>query len=230
MKKLLLVAILLGFTAVALYKTVPEFRHAVYYRYFISTRPEVVGGPCGPNCEGYNEFPPFPLNNTDTLPDFLVNDTSRIRVSGVIYDFDGKPAPGVLLYVFQANTAGIYPKTGKETGAGKLNGYLRGWMKTDEDGRYEFYSNQPGAYPGTKRMAHIHCVIKEPNLNAYTLPDFVFPGDPNLTNNARHTHQSENGGLLKFVSRNVNRVAHYSRDMYLGRKVVNYPEKKKSGK
>ncbi len=224
MKKALIQVSLLAIISVALYQFVPGVRHWVYYRYFILTRPEVVGGPCGPNCNGHDEYPSWPMSHIDTLPDFLLNDTNRINVSGVVHDINGKPAAGIILYVFQANTSGIYPKRGSEKGADTLNGYLRSWIKTDSAGRYGFFTNRPGAYPGTKRMAHIHCIVKEPNLNAYTLPDFVFPDDPNLTPVAKKTSQQDNGGLL-IRAGDKNDIVYYRRHMYLGRNVVNYPKK-----
>lgn len=225
MRKALIATALIVFAAISMYRYVPAFRHAVYYRYFVFMHPDVVGGPCGPNCDGYKEFAANKISHTDTLPDFLKNEAGRIKVSGTIYNYKGDPAAEILIYVFQANASGIYPKKGNETGAAKLNGYLRAWMKTDEKGRYTFYTNRPGAYPATKRMAHIHCVIKEPDLNAYTLPDFVFPDDPNLTARAAKTTQEENGGLLIEVGEKDG-IIHYQRNMYLGRNVVNHPAKK----
>ncbi len=225
MKKLILLLVLAGTVFIALYNFVPAFRHHIYYQYFVLTRPHTAGGPCGPNCNGYDEFPPGELSYSDTLPDFLRDSINRIHVSGIVHDVNGTPAPGILLYIFQANTSGIYPKTGRESGADSINGYLRSWLVTDAQGRYSFYTNRPGAYPGTKRMAHIHCIVKEPNINAYTLPDFVFPNDPNLTRKARHTSQENNGGLL-IEAGNTGEITEYRRNIYLGRNVINYPKGK----
>lgn len=203
---------------------VPSFRQFVYYKYFISVKKDVVGGPCGPNCDGYIEYGNRKLTPVDTLPDFFTNDTNRIKVSGFIYTKEGAPAKDIILYVFQANTSGVYPMRGDETRAAKLNGYLRGWIKTDNDGSYTLYTNKPGAYPGSKMIAHIHCVIKEPDLNAYALPDFVFPGDPNLTNTELNTPQERNGGLVIPAGTDASGLLNFKRNIYLGREVVNYPK------
>ena len=69
-------------------------------------------------------------------------------VRGVIYQRDGKsPAPGVILYVYQTDATGHYAP-GPDQTHGRRHGRLRGWMKTDADGRYEFRTIRPAPYPG----------------------------------------------------------------------------------
>ncbi len=224
MKKLLFFCITVLLLLVAGWFLIPSFKDFLYYQYFINVKREVVGGPCGPNCDGYMEYGDRFLSPVDTLPDFAVNDTNRIKLFGTIYKKDGRPASGVILYVFQANTSGIYPMRGDEKGAAKINGYLRGWIKTGKDGAYTLFTNIPGSYPGTKKIAHIHCVIKEANLNPYTLPNFVFPGDPNLTSVELNTPQDKNGGLVIPIGVDSTGLMVYKRDLFLGRGVINYPK------
>lgn len=66
-----------------------------------------------------------------------------ITVKGQIFHPDKKtPAKDIVLYLYHTNAKGIYEKKGNETGNGKRHGYLRGWLKSDESGRYEFYNPQ----------------------------------------------------------------------------------------
>src|SRR5262245_33415835 len=61
----------------------------------------------------------------------------RLMISGIIYKKDGKtPAPNVILYVYQTDNKGIYSPAPRQTAA-KRHGHLRGWVKSDANGRYE---------------------------------------------------------------------------------------------
>ncbi|RYY68705.1 MAG: intradiol ring-cleavage dioxygenase, partial [Chitinophagaceae bacterium] len=101
--------------------------------------------PTGGRCEGCEALHESPvaldhLPSFDTLPEF--NDGGeKIHISGTVFKADGRtPAPGVVLYVYHTNAAGIYPTKGNETGWEKQHGYIRGWIKTDQNGAYGFYT------------------------------------------------------------------------------------------
>lgn len=154
------------------------------------------GRPAGRTCEGCEavlEFGNKQLTWIDTLPDF--NEPGpKLELRGTIYQPDGKtPAPGVILYVYHTDQQGEYSKKGNETGSGKIHGYIRGWIKTRKDGRYRFYTLKPGAYPGGGNPAHIHPVIKEPGVQPYWIDEFLFEGDPYITEAVR-THLPHRGG------------------------------------
>ncbi|HET6996337.1 MAG TPA: hypothetical protein VFI06_15190, partial [Chitinophagaceae bacterium] len=115
----------------------------------------------GARCEGceaiYETTVPFDkLSYIDTLPDF--NESGpRIEISGTVYQVDGKtPAPGVILYVYHTDQAGLYSKKGNEKGWGKRHGYIRGWIKTNDQGEYRFYTLVPASYPNSTNPKHIH--------------------------------------------------------------------------
>ena len=86
----------------------------------------------------------------------------RIVVSGRVLDENGRPVPGILVEIWQANAAGRYnhrvdqhdaPIDPHFTGAGRL--------LTDKDGHYRFMTIRPGEYPWRNhhnawRPAHIH--------------------------------------------------------------------------
>lgn len=116
----------------------------------------------------------------------------RIRISGTVYKPDGQsPAGDVILYLYHTNAKGIYPKKGDEQGNAKRHGYLRGWIKTADDGTYAFETIKPAAYPGRTEPAHIHLTVKEPNKAEYWLKSYLFKGDELLTAKDRESDVSD---------------------------------------
>jgi len=106
----------------------------------------------------------------------------RLVISGTVYKPDGTtPAEGIVVYVYHTNVEGIYPKRGDETGNGRRHGYLRGWMRTNENGRYRFHTIKPGAYPSRKDPAHIHMTISGSGIPEYWIHSTWFAGDPLIT-------------------------------------------------
>lgn len=183
---------------------------------------QYVGDGCE-GCEAIHESPvPFKkLSSVDTLPDF--NDQGqKIQISGIVYHADGKtPAKDIVLYVYHTDQEGVYPKKGNETGWGKRHGYLRGWLKTDSNGFYQFYTLRPSAYPGRKDPAHIHITVKEPDKNEYWIDDFLFDDDPKLTKQMRKLQQERGGdGIMKLIDDKG--FMHGTRHIILGKNVPDY--------
>ncbi|HEX8204267.1 MAG TPA: protocatechuate 3,4-dioxygenase, partial [Isosphaeraceae bacterium] len=143
-------------------------------------------------------------------------------VRGVIYKSDDKtPAPGVILYVYQADAAGHYaPGPGQVHG--RRHGRLRGWMKTGADGRYEFRTIRPAPYPGRAIPAHIHPVVKEPDRNEYYIDEFLFDDDPLLTEAERAGREGRGGPGVLEVTEDDEGVLTGSRDIILGRNIPDY--------
>ena len=144
-----------------------------------------VGGTCE-GCEGiYESVIPFnQLNSIDTLPDFN-EDGPKIEISGIIFESDGKtPAAGTIMYLYHTDQNGLYSGGSDESVWSKTHGYIRGWLKTDSNGFYKFYTLIPASYPNTTIQKHIHPTIKEPGKTAYWIDDFVFDDDP-LESSAR---------------------------------------------
>lgn len=106
----------------------------------------------------------------------------RIRIHGVVYQPDGRtPAPDVVLYLYHTNARGVYEKRGDETGNGRRHGHLRGWLRTDDAGRYQIRTIRPGNYPDGNEAQHIHVTVQQPDgTPEYWLPSFKFADDPYL--------------------------------------------------
>lgn len=183
----------------------------------------LVGRPCE-GCEAVFEYGNKTLSSVDTLPNF--NDNSiKIKVSGTIYQTDGKtPAQDVILYLYHTDQNGIYVTKGNETGWARRHGYIRGWVKTDLNGQYSFYTFKPGVYPDRSTPAHIHPTVLEPNGKYYWLESYHFEGDPLLTDKEMHPSAPRGGssGLLHLKKEGHLWVG--TRDFILGKNVPNYDQ------
>ncbi|PYR54705.1 MAG: protocatechuate 3,4-dioxygenase subunit beta, partial [Acidobacteria bacterium] len=108
----------------------------------------------------------------------------RIIVAGRLLDEDARPIAGALIELWQANAAGRYrhvkddhpaPLDPNVTGAGRAI--------TDADGRYQFTTIKPGAYPWRNhdnawRPAHIHFSVFGSSFRTRLVTQMYFPGDP----------------------------------------------------
>ncbi|MEP2772666.1 MAG: intradiol ring-cleavage dioxygenase [Fulvivirga sp.] len=178
-----------------------------------------VGGRCE-GCEALFEYGDRQLDATDTLPGFEAA-REKIKLSGTVFKSDGKtPAENVIIYVYQTDQKGIYPTKGNEIGWGKRHGYIRGWMKTDDSGKYSFYTFRPASYPNTTVAQHIHITVKEPGLIPYYIDDYNFADDPNLNEGHSSNHRGGNG-LVK-LKKSDNGLLAASRDIILGKHIPGY--------
>lgn len=187
-----------------------------------SERVRVVGGGCE-GCEGLYEYGSKLLNNVDTLPLFEVTEP-KLKITGTVFKKDGKtPAPDVILYIYHTSREGIYETKGDETGWARRHGFIRGWIKTDQSGRYIFYTFRPGAYPDGSEPEHIHLTVKEPKTNAYYLDDFLFDDDPLLTEKERKKWMLRNrGGSGVVILQSTDSMLTVERDIILGLNIPDY--------
>jgi len=108
----------------------------------------------------------------------------RIIVTGRVLGEDGRPVRSALVEIWQTNAGGRYrhevdqhpaPLDPNFTGAGRT--------LTDDDGRYEFVTIKPGAYPWRNhpnawRPAHIHFSLFGRAFSSRLVTQMYFPGDP----------------------------------------------------
>lgn len=181
-----------------------------------------VGGTCE-GCEAiYESAIPFDqLNSIDTLPDFN-EDGPKIEISGTIFQSDGKtPAAGTIMYLYHTDQNGLYSGGSDESVWSKRHGYIRGWLKSDSNGFYKFYTLVPASYPNTTIQKHIHPTIKEPGKTAYWIDDFVFDDDPFLIDKERKKKYPVAGsGVL--AARKQDGILRATRNITLGLNVADY--------
>lgn len=158
------------------------------------------------------------LNSVDTIPDFASR-TNKLKITGTIYESDGKtPAKNVLLFIHQADEDGNF-----ELKRHNKKRYVkhRGWIKTDANGHYTFYTFVPGKYIFSNELTQILPIIKEPNKPEYKIESFVFDNDPLLTKSCRSKIEQTNPNrILKLNKKEGLFVA--NRDIVLGKEVEIY--------
>jgi protocatechuate 3,4-dioxygenase beta subunit len=100
-----------------------------------------------------------------------------LLVAGRIFAPDGRtPVAGLTLYVYHTDNRGLYSE---EDGNGREpNPRLKGYMRTDAEGRYEFRTIKPTPYPGTTNRRHIHSKVYGAGRSEQWLDDFIFADDP----------------------------------------------------
>ncbi|MEQ8905247.1 intradiol ring-cleavage dioxygenase [Ekhidna sp.] len=172
-------------------------------------------------CEAVLEFGDRKLNAVDTLPLFEQTNP-KIKVFGTVYQPDGTtPAEGVILYLYHTNRDGIYPKRGDEKGWARRHGYIRGWVKTDQNGQYAFYTFRPASYPSGTEAEHIHITVLEPDGKYYWIGSYLFHDDPLLTDrDIDKTPRGGSDGVLKLTKEG--NLLTDRRDIVLGKNVPNY--------
>ena len=183
--------------------------------------PRLVGGPCE-GCEAIFEYSNKELTSVDTLPDFNEQGL-KIKISDIIYKNDGKtPAKDVILYVYHTNQNGIYAPGNRDTGWAKRHGHIRGWIKTDNEGRYTFYTLKPGLYPDRSSPAHIHTTILESDGKYYWIGSYHFREDPFLTQKEISPENPRGGSSGLLTLKKEGNIWVGTRDIVLGKNVSNY--------
>jgi len=151
-------------------------------------------------CEwcGANDAPASLSWKTEIAPANEPGDS--LIISGRVFQPDGiTPASGILLYVYHTDANGYYSKNGKEYGNGRRHGRLRGWMRTNNDGRYEFRTIKPAPYPNRVDPAHIHITVSGPGYPEYWIDDYWFEGDPRITDRML-VGRPKRGGFSPIIS------------------------------
>jgi len=103
-----------------------------------------------------------------------------LYVMGRVLNLKGEPVRGARIEIWQANAKGKYNHAGDDNPA-PLDPNFEGYalLKTDTEGRYQFKTIKPGAYPISAqqmRTPHIHFDVAGAKTRIVT--QMYFPGDP----------------------------------------------------
>jgi protocatechuate 3,4-dioxygenase beta subunit len=80
---------------------------------------------------------------------------------GRVFRSDGRtPAPDMTVFAYHTDRNGLYDERSK----GPHSWRLRGWAKTDANGRFDFDTIRPAPYPGRNVAAHVHLSIDGPGV------------------------------------------------------------------
>jgi protocatechuate 3,4-dioxygenase, beta subunit len=110
----------------------------------------------------------------------------RIIVAGRVLDENGRPVPGTLVELWQANAAGRYRHEADQHNAPLDENFLgKGQVITGADGSYRFLTIKPGAYPWRNshnawRPQHLHFSVFGHAFATRLVTQMYFPGDPLL--------------------------------------------------
>lgn len=107
----------------------------------------------------------------------------RLTVTGVVYGADGKtPLAGASVYVYHTDNNGRYTPGARDD---NRNPRLRGYLRTDAQGRYEYTTIKPAPYPGENGPpAHIHYHVNAPGHQERVF-EIVFEGDKRISADIR---------------------------------------------
>ena len=117
-------------------------------------------------------------------------------ISGTVYQKDGKtPAPNVLIYFYHTDSEGIY---GRGAAGESKHGHFRGWLLTDQKGRYEFASIRPASYPDQRFAAHVHMTITGRDFTEDWIDSILFEDDKLISARER-SDAGKRGGFNPIV-------------------------------
>ena len=184
---------------------------------YLDESPSQTAGPfvhigCTPNFCGiggiYAEDPGHRLVNDDTLGE-------RITIRGCVYDGLGAPLTDVVVEIWQADAAGLYPSAAESRGRADPN--FGGWGRSPGDmqsGEFVFETIKPGRVPypdGREQAPHITVwiVARGINIGLHTRLYFDDEAEANAADPllARIEHRrraetlvakSEGGGVYRF--------------------------------
>ncbi len=106
-----------------------------------------------------------------------------LHIMGRVIDRDGRPQPGAVVEIWQANAHGRYHHPRDPRGVPldpNFQGY--GHDRADADGAYRFLTIVPPPYPASAtwtRPAHIHFAVHGPGFERL-ITQMYFAGDPHL--------------------------------------------------
>lgn len=134
----------------------------------------------------------------------------RLMVTGRVFGADGKtPLAGASVYVYHTDAKGLYtPDTNDNR-----NPRLRGYLRTDAQGHYEYSTIKPAPYPNNGIPAHIHYVVTAPGYKERVF-EIVFEGDKFIDEKLRADAAQEGSAFsIRPLTRDQQNVWHCTQDI-----------------
>lgn len=191
---------------------------------------KIVGNGCD-GCELMYIGIPKNISSIDTSSGWNEKG-QKLIIIGTTFQLDGKtPAPNVVIYYWQTDNNGYYSPKAEMDEKAKKHGHIRGWVKTDANGKYTIKTIRPAPYPNDILPAHIHLSIKEPDIeNEYYTDEINFDDDKLLIPHLKKHPQENRGGsgITRILLKDSLQIAEH--DIILGLNIPNYPKKRTLGK
>ena len=96
------------------------------------------------------------------------------------------PVAGAIVFAYHTDREGHYNRPGSAPHSWRL----RGWSRTDAEGRFEFETIRPGAYPSRNIAAHVHFTVFN-GSERFHAGELQFDDDPVLTAGQRSRSRDE---------------------------------------
>ncbi len=191
---------------------------------------KIVGNGCD-GCELMYIGMPKNISSIDTSSGWN-EEGQKLIITGTTFQLDGKtPVPNVVIYYWQTDNNGYYSPKAEMDEKAKKHGHIRGWVKTDANGKYTIKTIRPAPYPNDILPAHIHLSIKEPDIeNEYYTDEINFDDDKLLIPHLKKYRQENRGGsgITRILLKDSLQIAEH--DIILGLNIPNYPKKRTLGK
>ena len=126
---------------------------------------------------------------------------SPLVIDGRLNHTDGRtPAPGITVFAYQTDAAGVYDEPSK----GPHSWRLKGWAVTDAEGRFQFRTIRPASYPNATVPQHVHLHIEGPNVPRRWTTELEFADDPKVSTRDREASRLAGrfGGVRPVTRRN----------------------------
>ncbi len=104
-----------------------------------------------------------------------------MTLEGRVVDAGGGAASSTIVFAYHTDRHGLYD----EPGAGAHSWRLKGWAKSDAEGRFRFQTIRPGPYPQRNVAAHVHFTLFTPSGERYHAGEVKFEDDPVLSQRER---------------------------------------------
>lgn len=186
---------------------------------------KTIGGGCD-GCEMMYIGMPENIDAEDTSAAWHEGNR-KLVITGQVFQLDGKtPAPNVIIYYWHTDDKGLYTAGSQTPAEAKAHGRFRGWVKTDEMGKYSIKTARPAAYPNDVIPQHIHLSVKEPGLSNEYYVDLFFDDDPLYLKHKKKYGKADRGGteILRVVLDGNIEIAEHN--IILGLNIPNYPVNK----